>query len=331
MQASVTTCIDEYRKYEASTAVLFALSRLITDNPKVGRLYGVTKDIRTKNNKITPDVSASCENDTAALLLELKWSLTPETAKDEILKLKRYCEASFSWNKADVKKTDVVLVVAQEDADTTIKAIEELIRQGNTFLNTGVSVWKWYFARPRGNARNSSGNESMWLEKVWGSTRNINLELIMNSASGYQIPNDILRFMRYTYRFTKDKPPVQYTAGMLLLHVLSAFRTRSDKREALRITTDLTDTVYERAKSFFPVRDPSSETVQVRKQWIREALAALIRATIKEIKVPFQTRGSLDEYICRMLAKIPKPRGRPPGVGRGRRKPRLSPYDTKLI
>ena len=308
MQAPLESLLKEYRKYEESTTVLFALSRLVIDNEKVGRLYGITRQIQVSGGRIAPDVSASSDGETGALFLELKWSLTPATAKDELLKLKKYCEASFSWKTAQVQRKDVVLVVAQEDAETAVSAIAELIRQGNTFLEQ-VSIWKWFFARPRPTGGLEATSEVLWLSKTYGKTRNQALEALISSASGFRVPNDVLRFSKYSYRFTKDKPPVQYTIATLLLHVLSSLRTKAGK-ESLKITPDLTDIIYERSKSFFPGPE-AAESVQIRKKWIREALEAMIAAGIKEVTIPFQKTGNLDELVCEML--LPKRKGRGKG------------------
>ncbi len=225
MQDSIETLIEQYRKYEGSTTVLFALSRLIIDNPDVGRLHGVTKDIKVEGGKITPDVSARTENDSAASFLELKWSLTESTAKDELLKLKKYCEAKFGWTSTPVLRKDVVLVVAQEDADIAVAANHELIKQGNTFLEN-ISVWKWFFAHPRKES-DKGASDALWISKIFGKSGNKALDSLVSSASGYRVPNDVLEFNKYLYRFTKDKPPVQYTVAILLLHVLSSLRTKS--------------------------------------------------------------------------------------------------------
>lgn len=327
MPDTIDSLIEQYRKYEGSTTVLFALSRLIIDNPDVGRLHGVTRDIKVEGGKITPDVSARCENDTAAIFLELKWSLTESTVQDELLKLKKYSAANFAWTNIPVVKKDVVLVVAQEDADIAVRAIQELIRQGNKFLEN-VSIWKWFFAHPRRESENE-GSDALWISKVFGKTGNGALERLVSSASGYRVPNDVLEFNRYLYRFTKDKPPIQYTVAILLLHVLSSLRTKSDK-ETLEISTDLVDIVYERAKSFFPGSD-SAESIQIRKQWIREALQGMIAAGIREVKVPFQMKGPLDENVCKMLLKKQKSVRAKTGMPRVKRiKPRESEGQTKL-
>lgn len=307
MRESITSLQEEYRKYEQSIAVLFALSRLVRDNEKIGRLYGITKPIQVIGGRITPDVSASSNGGSAALFLELKWSLTPATAKDELLKLKKYCEASFSWGSTPVQRKDVVLVVAQEDADIAVSAIEELIRQGNAFLER-VAIWKWFFARPRSTGQMQAQSDALWMSKVHGKTANSELEALVTSASGFRVPDDVLKFTKYSYRFTKDKPPVQYTIATLLLHVLSSFRTRPEK-ESLKISTDLTDVVYDRAKTFFPGPE-SPDSVQIRKKWIREALETMVAVGIREIKIPFQMRGNIDEFVCQLLLSKKGSRGR---------------------
>ena len=168
MPDSLETLLEQYRKYEGSTTVLFALSRLIIDNPTVGRLNGVTKDIQVQGGKITPDVSAHGQSDSDAIFLELKWSLTASTAGDELLKLKKYCDAKFSWTSGNpVTRKDVVLIVAQDDADIAVATIQELIKQGNSFLES-VAIWKWFFAHPRKDQASGGGSDALWISKVFG-------------------------------------------------------------------------------------------------------------------------------------------------------------------
>ena len=311
MPDSLETLLEQYRKYEGSTTVLFALSRLIIDNPTVGRLNGVTKDIQVQGGKITPDVSAHGQSDSDAIFLELKWSLTASTAGDELLKLKKYCDAKFSWTSGNpVTRKDVVLIVAQDDADIAVATIQELIKQGNSFLES-VAIWKWFFAHPRKDQASGGGSDALWISKVFGRSGSNALDSLVSTASGYRVPKDVLELNKYLYRFTKDKPPVQYTIATLLLHVFSSLRSKSEK-EIVSITMSLADIIYERSKSFFPGSE-SAESIQVRKQWIREALQALVNAGFKEVSIPFMMKGRLDENVCNMLLK--KSKGGRKGAG----------------
>lgn len=332
MQSPYDACVANHIKYEGSTAVLAALARLVEDNPSLGTVFGVTRDIGTSAGIIAPDVSVKSTNLAGAVFFELKWTLTSSTAPTEILNLKRYLEAQFNWGGPQVGTADVVLVVNEEDASLTVAAADALVTSGNTFLTRGLAIWKWHYS----TGRDIHGEPSIWFEKIWGTSTNQELERLISSPSGYQTPPEILRYIRWTYRFTKDKPPVQYTIGALLMHVFSSFRTRTDVKETLRISATLTDTVYERAKGFFPNRDPSNDTIQVRKQWIREALSMMGRIRMEEIRVPIQTRVQLPEYICRRIRALLARRTRHPrSVGRKGmrriRRPRKSPLDTTLM
>jgi hypothetical protein len=178
-------------------------------------------------------------------------ALTASTVGDELLKLKKYCDAKFSWTSGNpVTGKDVVLVVAQEDADIAVAAIQELIGQRNIFLGS-VAIWKWFFAHSRKNQGNGGSSDALWISNAFGKSGNHALDSLVSAASGYRVPKDVLELNKYLYRFTKDKPPVQYTIATLLLHVFSSLRSKSEK-EVIPITMNLADIIYERSKSFFP-------------------------------------------------------------------------------
>ena len=331
LSAIFEDCVADYIKYEGSTAVLAALARIVVENPSLGTVYGITKDVSTGSGTITPDVTIKSADSAGALLFELKWTLTRSTAPSEILDLKRYLDAEIRWNPGSRATVNVVLVVNEEDASIAIGAVNNLVSSGNTFLSTGLAIWKWHYS----TGRDIGGETSIWFEKIWGQS---GTELEQVVQSGYRTLPEVLRYIRWTYRFTKDKPPVQYTIGTLLMHVFSSFRTTTHAKETIDVDASMTDTVYERTKSFFPNKDPSNETVQARKQWIREALSSMRDLGMAEIRVPTQTRDSLQVFLCRKVQTLVKrlekkrTRSRSPRVGRVRiRRPKPSPKDTKLI
>lgn len=298
----------------------------MTDHPEIGVLHGVTRDITTSTGIITPDVSAKASNGSAAIFFELKWTLTPSTVSDEILKMKSYCEAIFKWEGEIVRPVDVVFVVNEEDAAIAKASADSLLSSGNDFLKSGFTIWKWHFSPGRA----LGGEPSIWFEKIWGVTVDKNLDGLVSTPSGYQTPPEVLRYLRWSYRFIKDKPPIQYTIGMLLMHVFSSFRTRTDQSESLHVDLSLTDAIYERAKGFFPAVAPSSETIQARKRWIREALKTMIDVSLAKVRVPTATRIPLQEMICRKIqGRAIRVGGRPPP--RRIRRPKPSPFDTKLV
>jgi hypothetical protein len=325
LPTAINTCIDEYTKYDGSAVALAALAHLVEGNPGLGNVHGVTKDITTSKNPITPDLSVRTADRTGAIFFELKWTLTKSTAQDEILGLRKYLEADFVWTDSKVNPVDVVLIVNEEDADLAVGATNQLLAAGNTYLGSNLAIWKWHYSTGRG----MRGEASMWFEKVWGRSSNIELERLISSASGYKTPSDVLTYIRWTFRFTKDKPPIQYIIGELLMNVFSSFRTKTDKREELEITANLTDTVYDRAKTFFAGKDPSSESVQLRKRWVRDALRMMPEIGLGTIRVPYLTREGLTESLCDRIKKYLDRRQRRSGSGRVKR-PKVSPFDTRL-
>jgi predicted nucleotidyltransferase len=68
------------------------------------------------------------------------------------------------------------------------------------------------------------------------------------------------------------------------------------------LSHDLLDPIYEITKTFFPgYRDATAETVQAKKQWIKEALDRFVQLKYT-IRLPLsRTRRSLQEVICEKL------------------------------
>ncbi len=313
----IEPCVKDYRKYEESTAVLAALGKLPSVYGDIGQLSGITKSITTNTGPLTPDVSLSYQGGTSAVFVDLKWSLTKSTATNEILDLKKYREAQFSWRGGvQVNGTDVILIVNPEDSEYAVEATKELMRQGNTFLRDRFAIWKWFISMPSyAESPQLEGVEEMRFERVWGKTNNAPLESHVGSSKGLKIPADVLTHLRYRQRFTNDKPPVQYTIGTLLLHVFTRFRRGTHSTTSLEVKTGLIDEVYDISKSYFPDWEDPLKT-PLRKRWIQEAILTMREISLSRINVPFRTRIHLEELVCRKLRAYERrqkfKKGRPP-------------------
>ena len=106
----------------------------------------------------------------------------------------------------------------------------------------------------------------MWLQRVFGKTRNANLERLADTPGGVRITEDVLRFLRFQHMFVRDKPPVQYVIIFLVQHILP----KQPDVSSYNIGFDI---VYDRANSFFPGWwEAAEKTRQIKRDLIREAL-----------------------------------------------------------
>jgi hypothetical protein len=309
-------CSREYRKYYNTVAVSAAISNLFKDNPLFGRFIGESHELRTDDDKpIKPDITTVYNSDSKGLLFEIKYS-TQRSARDVLLGMKRYLSAKTGWGTATrtVDSVDVVLVCHGDDTATVHQALVDLAAQnGNEFLKSdGFSLWQWII----GSSKEGEHEEAMWLQHIAGSCRNSALQQQILSPGGIRIPDEVLQYLRFQRTFVRDKPPVQYTILFLLQHVLP----KDPDKESYDIPLEI---VYQRANSFFPSWWESTETtMQVKRQWIKEALTMLCELGLVQRhpdKESYAIPRSLLEkrnplrFTCRKLARHYEkraPRGR---------------------
>jgi len=305
-------CKEDYIKYADTVAVSSVIRKFIIDHQNVGKYEGEELTIITMNGrKITPDISCSYNSRKNALFFELKWSISPNTIKDELLDLKKYLEAKFSWEKKGTQNehVDLVLVIHIDDANTVMSAIDGLCNMPeNDFLNCeGFSVWGWSLSLPK--LRNGTLVDEMRFNCLRGKTQNAEINKHISAPGGILISQDVLTHLRQIYRFIKEKPPIQYTMGQLYL-LMSSLASDTQPRRTLAISRGLIDVLYERMKIYFPGwAKATPETIQVRKDWIGEAVDKFEEIGMKIIKIPTsRTRKQLQEFFCQKLEKLIKKR-----------------------
>jgi len=307
-------CVTDYRKYADTVAILFAIRHLLIKNPQIARFIGVESKLRDKKgNYLRPDLVAVFGNDKKGLLFEIKWSLPMDKRylEQEIKELKKYVEPLYEWktSSGSVEFHDVVLVCHIDDARRAIETITELSKNSEyaCFKNAGFAVWSWFINPPKAGGQ----KEELRFLSSYGSTRNERIEKLIQQVGGILIPEDVLTHLRFTYIFIPEKPPVQYTMTVLVQNVFPTFQ-RGPERDFYEIDID---TIYERMKTFFPsAHEFDTETIQIKRRWITEAierlqdlkLAERIVGTSDKWRVPIptlRTRRPIQDAICNKMAR----------------------------
>jgi len=321
-------CIQDYSKYSDTVAICFAVHNFLTKNPQIAKFIGIEKDLKnTADHTVTPDIVGSYENDKKGLLFEIKWSLPfdEELLKKEIKELEKYLVPCIPWGKTpvDPETQDLVLICHIDDVQRTIEMIKLYVTENpNSLLGKdGFSVWSWTITPPKQGGR----KEEMRLFPVYGKTHNNEIEKLICQPGGILFPEDVLTYLRFSYTFIKEKPPLQYLMTVLIQNILPSFQSSSEK-ESHDIHVDM---IYERSKTFFPSwHSYSEETIQVKRKWIREALEGLCQLGFcgkvpnKEdwwkIPIPLiRTRKPIQEMLCKKAAQTylktlkTKKKGRP--------------------
>lgn len=314
---SLTSCVREYTQYSDTVAVLLALRQLLIRNPKIARFIGVEHKLRnSKGDFLRPDLVAQYDQDTKGVLFEVKWSLPFDEEKllKELKKLKKYTDSFKNWKTGSgtVDKHDLVLICHITDAKRVVDSIKKLfIDSEYAFMNKeGFAVWGWIL----NPAKRGKREEEMRFLHCLGRTGNRQLENTIGQTGGFVVTQDVLRYLRFTYAFIPEKPPIQYTMTILIQNIFPSFQ-RSVEKDEYELDIDV---IYERAKSFFPSwHEFDAETIQTKRRWIIEALDRLCDLKLAEkvvtspnrwlVQIPtLRPRGSIGEAICKKITKAVK-------------------------
>jgi hypothetical protein len=285
------------------------------------RLIGLKQD-----DVLTPDITTLYSNNSKGLVFELKYSLSadPRSVKDELLELEKYKDITGGWTVKPVQEHDFTLVCHMNDAKRAVDAAKEIYSDGNGFFDPSrFSIWSWTITAVRGNER----EEEMRIIHMYGATRNKPLQQLVRQTAGIALPEKVLTMLRFTQLFVRQRPPVQYTMVLLLQNVFTALPPPPFRGEARDYHADL-DTVYQKTNALFPPWWESDvRTVQVKKDWVREALDKMVEIDLIKkgpggsgsyiIPIPtLKTRKPLHEAICERITptgKVKRLRGRPLG------------------
>ncbi len=336
------SCVRDYSKYADTVAISCAIYDFFSKNPQTAKFVGIERSFRNVLGKnVTPDISATYGNDSKGLLLEIKWSLPfdEKLLEKEIEELEKYTILCPNLRNSgpNVVVQDLVLICHIDDAQRTIEMIKRISKVYPFLEKEGFAVWSWSLTMSKQGER----KEEMRLFSLYGNTRNEKLEALVKQPGGILFSEDALTYLRFTFTFIKEKPPIQYTMTVLIQNILSSFQ-RGPEREFQDIHIDM---IYDRAKSFFPSwHHYDSATIQIKRKWIREALEGMcalgLCSQVPEkddwwkIKIPLiSTRKPVQEELCKKIAKANarqakiKKRGRPrTSVSR----PRSNPNDKTI-
>ena len=322
--------IRAYRRYADTVAVLSAIYHVLRQPPPIVDYIGVEQTLKNGEDKlVTPDLIALYERRTKGLMFELKWSLpfSEKLLEKEIKELKKYMIQCSQWKNltGEVDYHDLVLVCYIEDSQRTAVILSKVaIEQGFDFLvHDGFAVWTWMISSMRSGER----REQLILTAIHGKTRNSAIESMVRQPTGLILPEEALTYLRSSFNFTREKPPVQYTIIKLIQHVFSQFQ---DPRRGPWVYELTTDMIYEKARILFPSwHDFDAQTIQAKRSWITEALDMMydLRIIGKPIGKPeswlvpiptLKTRKPIETTLCTKLARFqlkiikrPSRRGRP--------------------
>jgi len=327
-------CVRAYRRYADTVAVLCAIYHVLKKEPRIADYVGIETKLRNSyGNDIRPDLVVMCEARTKGLLFEFKWSLpfSEKHLEKEVREIKKYAVPCSQWKNSNGKVDyhDVVFVCHIEDVQRTLTTISKVAKETDyDFLTSdGFTVWTWTISAARGGER----REHLIITNAYGKTRNTTIENMINQPTGLILPEEVLTYLRSSFTFTREKPPVQYTIIALIQHVFSQFQDPMRGRAVYEVTTDM---IYEKAKIFFPTwHEFDVQTVQIKRRWITEALQAMFALNMigKPVDKPDswlipiptpKTREPIQSAICKKLSKHQlKITKRPARRGRPRTKP----------
>jgi len=339
-------CIRAFRRYADTVAVFSAIYHVLKKAPQVADYVGIETKLRNSyGNDITPDLVALYESRTKGLIFEFKWSLpfSEKFLQKEIREIKKYASPCSHWKNSTgkVEYHDVVLICHIEDVERTLTAVSTIAKEATyDFLTSdGFAIWTWTISAARGGER----KEHLIINNAYGRTRNTAIENMINKPTGLILPEEVLTYLRSSFTFIRQKPPVQYIIIALIQHVFSQFQDPARGRAVYEITTDM---IYEKAKIFFPAWHESDvSTIQTKRSWITEALETMLALKIIGrqvgksdswlIPIPtLKTRTPVQSALCKKLAKYQlKITKKPARKGRPRTKPirfKVSPKMKKL-
>jgi hypothetical protein len=339
-------CIRDYRRYADTVAVLSAVYHILKEDPTIVDYIGIEKNLKNSEGKdIEPDLVALYDHRTKGLLFEFKWSLPlrDDLLEKEIKELRKYNGDCSLWKSSNgrVDYHDSILVCHIEDSERSIEKFQKVASEKEyNFLNSdGFAIWTWIIS----SAREGERKEHLMLSNVHGKIRYAKIEGMIKRPTGLILPEESLTYLRSTFNFIHDKPPIQYTIIKLIQHVFPQFQDYKRGVSVYEITTDM---IYKKANILFPSwKEQDVQTIQVKRKWITEALEAMFALKIigKPIGKPdswlipiptLKTRKPIEEALCVRLAKYQLKITKPPRrKGRQKDKPirfEASPKIKKL-
>lgn len=306
-----TECIKDFRRYDDTKTILSAIYQLFQRNREIGKYIGVEIKLKNKKgNEIEPDLIALYDNETKGFLFEMKSSLPddPQKLQSEIVELKKYFLKYTNWHNStgQVNEQDLILICHIDDAKKVVNMVNMLSNKPElTFLSSNhFLICSWSITPSKDGQR----EEELRIFKIYGKTSNVYFEELLDEPGGILIPQSLLRFVRFTFFFIKEKPKVQYTMTILIQHILSSF-PEDPGENSCEVDTD---TIYNRSEIFFPSwRHYDERTKQLKRQWLREALNTMANLNIiykssitgwwKIPKPTYKKKRDIEVALCKDL------------------------------
>lgn len=307
-------CVRDYRKYSDTVAVSCAIYHLFRKNPEIASFVGIEHKLKNDEGKsIRPDLVATYDSDQKGLIFELKWSLPfdDDLLEKEVKELRKYVIPCSNWRTTSdhVQFHDLILICHIDDAKRVVDMVKKVSKdvEYNFLGKKGFAIWSWTITPPKIGER----KEELRLFPVYGRTRNQKIEALINQSGGKLFPEDVLTYLRFSFTFVRQKPPIQYVMTVLIQNIFPSFQQKPD-RDFYEIKID---TIYERAKAFFPSwHEFDRETIQIKRRWIREALENLWELKLCEkvlgkpdwwnIPIPtLKSRKPIQSVLCKKTAK----------------------------
>jgi len=310
----IKECLKSFRKYNDTVIVSAAICHLFKENDVVGSFMRIEPELkRISESPLTPDLAVMYDNMSKGIVFEIKWSVSQNKkwAEEKIKDVKKYCDTLINWKNETgrVEWHDVILICHHEDSERVLEIIKKLASEDDydCFKKTGFSIWTWLFT----HGKKGEKTEELRLMKIYGQTRNVELERLMSPELGYLVPDKVLTFLRFSYFVVKEKPPLSYLLNLLIVNVLS-HPVAPRYENSYEVPTDW---IWNKAKNvILSSEEYEDKSLTIKRRWIREALNSLVELEIikkgnKEDTWEIPTnlfrysRRYIHEIICEKIVK----------------------------
>lgn len=321
-------CLKDFRKYNDTVVVSAAVCHLFKENDLVGSFMRIEPELkRISESPLTPDLAVMYDNRSKGIVFEMKWSVprNAEHVEEEIKTLIKYFDTLINW-KNDTGKVewhDVILICHPEDSKQILEIIKKIASEDDygCFDEIGFSIWTWLYT----HGQKGGETEELRLIRIYGQTRNEELERLISPELGYLVSDKVLRYLRFTYFVVKERPPLPYLLYLLIVNVL--FQQVAPRyEESYEVTTDW---IWNKTKNVILTSEEyEDKSLTIKRRWIRQALDSLVELEIiqkgskeETWEIPTNlfryTRKSINEIICEKIAKkrtrLGRARSRPSG------------------
>jgi len=278
----------------------------------VGSEINLKREGRTANEGdiLTPDIILQTrEKNPIGFAIELKSSLSnTESTKEELLKMQRYNDNLIGWatENQKVREHKIVFGPRFEDSGKVKEAFKQLTENKKIKLVKQFLIWDWALTQ----SLKFQKKETIILMQTSGELLENDLKkLNARLKEGIEIDTTDVRISTSleSTKFTRKRPPVEYTMLELWENILSRFCNYNNNY------TTTVDKVTDFLNSFESalMTNTDGNKFKIRKEWIEEAFDKLVEIELAERKEhdlyyfkfdKYNIRNTVD-YICRATAK----------------------------